>query len=351
MSENLNSLEYEFVQVERAHDEGPIRPTITSALDLCRREFPPIKFVVPGYLTEGCTILAGAPKIGKSWLCMEIALAVASGGTCLGSIQSIKGDVLYLALEDNERRLQSRINKLWQAEGGSPVPENLHLATTWPRANQGGIEAIRDWISDHPDARLVIVDVLAMFRPVGRLREQSLYENDYQAIKGLQSLAIESGIAIVIVHHTRKSAAEVDPFEKVSGTLGLSGGADSVLILDRVSNGVTIYGRGRDLDQIENAVRFDPQSCKWIELGDASEVHRTDQRSAILQTLTDNRTDNRTDNQEPPEPMSPAELADALGLPRNNVKQLLFKMARAGEVVKVPESRGKYTVPYGYQDD
>jgi hypothetical protein len=307
-----------------------------TARALCELEFAPIKYVVPGYIAEGLTLLAGKPKIGKSWLSMDIALAVSAGGACLGGISCESGDVLYLALEDNRRRLQSRIRKLWEIEVlacRTPVPERLHLATEWPRANESGVALIREWIDQHPGARLVIVDVLAMFKAIAKGRDQTLYEADYLAIKELQALAMETGVAIVVVHHTRKSGAEADPFEKVSGTLGLSGAADTTIILDRDQNGCTLYGRGRDIEEIETAVDFDRHSCRWRALGDAAQVRRTDERSVILTMLADNR-----------EPMSPAEIADALGLPRNNVKQLLFKMAKAGEVVKIG-GKGWYAHP------
>jgi hypothetical protein len=168
-----------------------------------------------------------------------------------------------------------------------------------------------------------------MFRPTTGGRE-TLYEADYGAIKGLQALASEFHVAIVIVHHTRKSGSEEDPFEKVSGTLGLTGAADTTIVLDRSGHGATLYGRGRDIEEIEKAVTFDHETCRWTIIGEASEVRRTDERSAILSLLKD-----------ADEPMSPIDVANALGLRRNNVKQLLFKMAKAGEVKKLP-IRGKY---------
>jgi RecA-family ATPase len=122
--------------------------------------------------------------------------------------------------------------------------------------------------------RLVIIDVLMMFRPAGN-RSDNSYEADYNAIKGLQALAGQFNVAIVVVHHTRKSGSDVDPFEKVSGTLGLSGAADAALILDRDGNGATLYGRGRDVEEVEVAVSFDKATCRWNILGAASEVRRT----------------------------------------------------------------------------
>jgi hypothetical protein len=301
-----------------------------SAASLRRKTFAPIRYVVPGYIAEGCTLLAGPPKLGKSWLVLEMGLAVAMGGTCLGGIACEQGDVLYLALEDNRRRLQERIDKVL-----GPLhewPESLHLATKCSRANEGGLDAIRDWIVEVEKPRLIIVDVLMMFRPAGSGRENQ-YEADYHAIKGLQALASEFQVAIVVVHHTRKGGSDVDPFEKVSGTLGLSGAADTTIVLDRDGKGATIYGRGRDIPEIESAVEFNKGDCRWFIMGQASDVRRTDERSVILTVLIT-----------ADEPMTPGDLADALGRPRNNMKQMLFKMTKAGEVLKLP-GRGRYIHP------
>nr|WP_281378617.1 AAA family ATPase [Kaistia hirudinis] len=313
-------------QASQAARSPASAPVIVSAPDLMARTFAPISYVVPEIIAEGLTILAGRPKIGKSWLAYDIALSVAQGETCLGRLRCAQGAVLYLALEDNERRLQSRLRKLLIAS--DPPPISLHMATAWPRANEGGIEAIRSWIRNTPDARLVIVDVLQMFRPAASARDMP-YEADYQAIKGLQSVASEERVAILVVHHTRKAGSDVDPFEKVSGTLGLSGAADTVAILDRDSQGATLYARGRDIQEVEKAVFFDKILCKWTIQGDAIDVRRTDERSSILDVLLSAT-----------EPMAPREIAIGADMPRNNVDQLLFKMARAGEVIRA--GRGHY---------
>ena len=100
-------------QFSSANDNKPQgRKTGCTAAELQHKIFPPIKYIVPGYLTEGCTLFAGRPKIGKSWLALDFALAVTCGSTCLGGIQCERGDVLFLALEDNEQRAADRIRKL-----------------------------------------------------------------------------------------------------------------------------------------------------------------------------------------------------------------------------------------------
>jgi hypothetical protein len=288
--------------------------------------FSPIKYIIPGYLVEGCTLFAGAPKLGKSWLALDMAIAVADSGKCLGNIQCEQGDVLYLALEDNLRRLQSRMRKLMTF--GDDWPSAHQFMTECPRANSGGVDQIRKWAASVTLPRLVIVDVLAMFKPV-RDEGDSMYDADYGSIKSLQALAAELGIAIIVVHYTRKSHDQVDPFEKVSGTLGLSGAADSTLILSRDQSGVTIYGRGRDIPEIETAVAFDRETCKWRIIGEAAEVRRTDERKEILSLLIDAS-----------EPLTPRDISIGAQMPRNNVDQLLFKMAKNGDVLK--SGRGRY---------
>lgn len=308
------------------------QPAIATAAALRRREFPAIGYVVPGYIAEGCTLLAGAPKLGKSWLMLEVGLAVASGGACLGNQNCDQGDVLYLALEDNERRLQSRIDKIMGILA-KDWPASFQYATEWRRANEGGVDDIRDWIVAADNPRLVVVDVLAMFKPTRGDRE-SLYEADYNSIKSLQALAGEYGVAIVIVHHTRKSGSDTDPFEKISGTLGLTGAADSALVLSRDGHGVTLYARGRDIQEVEAAVTFNRDTCRWRIDGNAADVRRTDERTIILDTL-----------REATEPMKPGEVADATTMTALNVRQLLFKMAKAGEVEKF---KGRYIHPERY---
>jgi predicted ATP-dependent serine protease len=150
----------------RSVTEDDTLPTKTgfTAADLQRMEFPPIKYVVSNYVGEGLTILAGAPKIGKSWLALDFAIAVASGGSCMGHLPAQQGDVLYLALEDNRRRLKSRLKRLMPSQGSWPT--NLTFHTQWLLPDQGGIENIRAWAPAAKTPRLVIIDVLASFRPL-----------------------------------------------------------------------------------------------------------------------------------------------------------------------------------------
>jgi hypothetical protein len=165
-------------------------------------------------------------------------------------------------------------------------------------------------------------------KPAGTLARNA-YENDYSAWAPLQRWATHYGIAVLGLHHTKKGGAD-DPLEALSGSNGLSACADTTLVLDRDSNGITLYVRGRDVDEKESALTF--AAGAWTLTGDAAAVRRTDERTSILNALV-----------EAGEPMSPSELAVATDMPSLNVRQLLLKMTRAGEVKK--EGRGRYAHP------
>jgi AAA domain len=289
--------------------------------------FPQLKYIVQDLIVEGCVLLAGKPKVRKSWLAYDVGLAVASGRYCLGDKKCVQGDVLYLALEDGDRRLQRRATKLLPTFSGK-WPERFQYQTKWPRANEGGIDAIDQWCEAHPDARLVVIDVLARFRAPST--NKNAYEQDYEAVSRLQELAVRRSITILIVHHTRKGAAE-DPVEEISGTLGLGGGVDAFLILKRTSSGGTLIGRGRDTEDVDLAMQFNNETCRWTILGQAAEIQRSEQRGRVLVALEEAATVG----------LSPKEIvAEVDGLTHDNAKQLLRRMLKAGEIQK--GSYGRY---------
>ncbi len=308
------------------------RLNFVSARDLSRRTFAPTEFIVPGLVPKGLSLLGGRPKIGKSWLALNMAVAVASGGTFLGRVAA-PGRALYLALEDSPSRLKRRLDLV--LDGREP-PVNLDFAVTCPALggiNGGAVAAIRHWQGAGERPALVIVDVAQRIRPATGKGER-LYEADYNALIPLKTMADEDGIALVAVCHTRKSAAEDggDPLDAISGTLGLVGAADHALILDRNSTGYTLYGRGRDVEEFNIALSFDASRGTWRALGDAADVSRSETRLLILSVLRG-----------APGPLSPASIAKASRLNGEVVRKQMERMVAAGEVVKL--QRGVYTVP------
>jgi RecA-family ATPase len=289
--------------------------------------FKPIEYVVPGVIVEGLTLFAGKPKIGKSWLLLHAAIAVAGGESTLGEIACKEGDVLYCALEDNPRRLQSRMRIL--RPGGS-WPTRLHFQTEMPRLSVGGLDYIRQWLDSVEQPRLIVIDTLAMVRaPKGR--DQTQYEADYNALVTLRTLAGECGVAVVVIHHLRKMDSD-DAYDTVSGTLGLTGAPDTILVLKRDQSGaVILYGRGRDLEELEKAMSFDRAACTWTIAGEVQDARRSAAQQKILDALV-----------ELGEPATPSEIAAEARTKSANVRQLLRKLLDAGLVYR--QEDGKYAL-------
>lgn len=287
--------------------------------------YPPIMWIVDGYLPEGFSVLAGRQKLGKTWLAIDWALAVTTGGMAMGSIACEQGNVLFIDMENGHRRIQRRIETLYPDDRNRPDLDALEWVTEAPLLNQGFIHALEDWRQSVERPRLVVIDVLQRIKPVGSAARNA-YENDYACFEGLQNWATKHGIAVLALHHTRKGGAD-DPLEALTGSNGLSAVADTTLVLDRDANGMTLYVRGRDVKERDTAILFN--GGFWSIQGEASEVRRSDERQAILSVLLT-----------ADEVLTPADLVAATGMKRNALDQLLFKMAKDGEIQKV--SRGKY---------
>ena len=295
---------------------GLAMPATISARQLQQTDFPPVSWIVRDLVPEGVTVLAGKPKLGKSWLALQLGYAVASDGEVLGRPVS-DGSVLYAALEDNNRRLKSRLQKM--APRSDDWPDRYLLATEWPRLDSGGLEALEVWIGEHLDARLIIVDTLATVRPAGSPRDNQ-YQADYEVVRGLHGLASQYGIAIVIVHHVRKADAN-DPFDTVAGSTGLTGAADATLVLTNASEGKILYGRGRDLAEFESAVAFDTDTCSWSDIGRPSEAYESDTRRTIRIGLMAGK-------------LTPKEIADHGDIDYDLCAKTLQRMVESGEIGK-----------------
>jgi hypothetical protein len=294
------------------------RDGIITAKTLQTKIFAPVRIIVPGLIPEGVTILAGKPKIGKSFFALDVCLAVSGYRFVLGQTKPVQGGALYLALEDNQRRLKKRTDKIMQGAAQWP---NLEMHTEWRRVDQGGIQDIEAWCKSVENPRLVWIDTLAKIRPIPGRNEQA-YAADYRAIEGLQKLAGQYQIAIVVNHHLRKAASEDDAFDDVSGTLGLTGAADTIIIMKRHAGMVKVFVRGRDIEEAEYAAEFNRETCRWRLVGEADEVFRSEQRRAIAKVLEETKR-----------AMSVADIMAATERrDRHSTEALLAKMERDGEV-------------------
>ncbi|MGH3502552.1 MAG: AAA family ATPase [Nocardioidaceae bacterium] len=314
---------------ERGQQPPAHARTSWTAAELMATRFPEPKWAVPGLITEGVSLLAGPPKVGKSYLCLGLAHAVATGGQALEGIPVDAGDVLYLALEDTGRRLQNRMRRIL---GGQRAPSQLTLATTCPAMPQGGDTAITSWLERHPHARMIVLDVLAKMRGPSA-PGVSAYDADYAAISRVKNIADHHGVAIVLVHHVRKASSE-DFLAEVSGTNGLAGAADTTLVLKRPrgsADGV-LHVTGRDVDETEYALGFQPDAGSWHLLDGPPEDHTLPEtRAAILRYLRDHPG------------AAPKTIAEATGLAYDNVKRTCARMA--GDHQLTTDAAGHYRPP------
>jgi hypothetical protein len=310
------------------------RDHVVAAQDLCDQRFPEVKFLVPGLFPEGVTLLVSRPKLGKSWLLLQIGSSIAGGVSALvATDEPARGDVLYLSLEDNKRRVQRRMTKHF---GGCREcwPRPLEIVTTWRRLDQGGLQDLREWCASVAKPTLIMVDTLKKVRPPKR-HGQTDYDADYEACEGLIALAHEfPGLALIVAHHDRKMAAD-DVFDTVSGTLGLTGGVDTIAIFKRSGQGTTLHIQGRDLvEDVEKAVRFDRETCRWTILGEAAEVHRSGERARVLEAVRGVQG----------EGLGVSEIMAAAGIcSRAAADALLYRMSKAGEITR--RGRGRYVLP------
>jgi hypothetical protein len=250
-------------------DADKLLSTLRTGAWLDRQEFPPLVYAVPGLIPEGSVLLVGAPKIGKSWLVLSIALAVAEGGRALG-VEVPKRPVLYLALEDGHRRLQDRCRRLL---AGASIPEPFQYITmVEPGRVADTIAVWAHWHQEPPP--LVILDTLGKVLPPTQLGEDR-YQRDYRVGTALKRIVdTYPGATLLINHHDRKANAE-DFVDAVSGTHGLAGAADTIIVLarDRQEVAGLIKVTGRDVAEGEYAVTF-KDGAVWELDGHDLEVAR-----------------------------------------------------------------------------
>lgn len=229
--------------------------------DLQSAEFDEIRFLIPEMVPEGVTLLSGSPKVGKSWMLLGMGIGISTGGTFLQQDCTL-GRVLYLALEDNPRRLQSRLRLCM---GWDDFPALLDFDCDWERFPVGLRQLEK--VIETEGYKAVLIDTLEMVRPP---RRSNPYEDDYRALSGLRDLAAKHRVAFVVVHHNRKTQTaqggeEIDPLERVSGTMGLTGCVDNILVLSHVRN--TQFGElfvmGRDIEEYRLTIKFDRDLHLW----------------------------------------------------------------------------------------
>jgi replicative DNA helicase len=217
-----------------------------------------LKFIVEGLIPQGLHILAGSPKIGKSWLSLWICLQVAKGEK-VWSFETRKSEVVYLCLEDSFARIQNRLFEITD-----DAPSNLHFAIMSDTIGNGLEIQIENFIKEHSETGLIVIDTLQKIRN-NTSANVNPYAADYDDINALKQIADKYKLAIVLVHHLRKTG-DSDPLNMISGTSGIAGGADTNFVLQkdrRTENTAMLICTGRDIEQRELFLEFNKDTFLW----------------------------------------------------------------------------------------
>jgi hypothetical protein len=302
---------------------------VTKLSSIVEREYPEMTWAVRDLLPEGLTILAGKQKMGKSFLVLNIAVAVARGSYALGKLPVDKRGVLYLALEDGERRIQERSRALLD---GAKAPDNLDVATEMLALDDGGLTELEEYIKEKPHTGLIIIDVLSR---VQRNRAGVDPRDEiYRQIAPLQQMGLKYHVAIVAVHHLHKDKGTGDDQDRIYGSSGYAQVADCIVMLDlqRGNNIATLSVSGRDIKDQKYTLVWDEALSTWGISEDSLDYIATkpSERAKLLLAMRD-KEDGIASRQE---------LLEKLDKSSGALDQLLRDAMDNGEVVKI--GRGMY---------
>ena len=320
-----------------ALDKPAVQLSMT-AKELWEKEFPPLRWLVEGVLPEGATLLVSPPKTGKTRLATQLAIAMAAGGYALNNpdTRAEKVGSLYLALESGDRRAQKDMKQLIDKP-----PDGLHFNCSWRRLSEGGTGDLEKWLDHHPDVKHVTVDTLAKVRDKGHGGKGFLYSLDYDVGAAIKSITDARGVSFVLNHHSNKLGdATPDILDTVSGSTGVTGSVDHILILKRsrlqADGLLTLISR--DFEDRAWAMRF--ESGLWRLVGTPEQAAEeadwrgdgeSEARQAILSLLRKEGA------------MEPKDIVDGTG--NRNARKLLMKLSESGKVVRRMD--GKYVAGSG----
>jgi len=258
---------------DKPKNEAPPAPyntfTLISAQDLQKADIPPIRFIVAEILPQGLVLLTAPSKYGKSWFALDLCLSVAAGKSFLG-FRTEQCGVLYIALEDSQRRLKARMHAILR---DTPAPAGFDYTTTAPTLDTGLESLLREYITNHPNTGLIVVDVLQKVR--SDTPTSNAYAADYADMTKFKRIADEFNIAVVILHHNRKMLDANDPFNMISGTMGLMGASDTAFVLHREKRKdeeTTLSITGRDVEMNAYKIKWDKETARQRMIGGVEEV-------------------------------------------------------------------------------
>lgn len=291
--------------------------------DLQVAQLPATTWVVDGLLPEGLTVLYGAPKIGKSWLALNLAVSVATpGALALGHYYAPDRKVIMVSYEDQETSVRER---LAAHLGDRSWPSDLGVRFRLPKADKGGLDWLAKMVEGNPDIGMIVLDTLQLFRPARNGNGNRLYQDDVEDMAVLSQFAKERHLGLIALHHVRKTPSD-DPIYKGSGTLGIPAGADTNWFMERTSDGeliqATLQVRGRHPGESEVMLVWAPDRCAWLQASAQAGGSGTVDR-AILAYLATMQ-----------EACWPSEVADSIAVPVITVKRHLYRMVTEGKVLR-----------------
>lgn len=243
-----------------------------AASDLQTAKIDPPEWLIPDVLPQGLAILCASSKVGKSWMAMQMCLAISRGKEFLDYASNQAG-CLYLALEDGIFRLKDRLNKVLD---GGKAPSNFYLSIKANGLDGGLIKQLDEEFEEHPDIKLIIIDTLQKVRGSAK-KDEIAYATDYRELGALKEYADNKRICIFLVHHLRKMADENDVFNMISGSNGIMGVCDTIFIIykkKRQDENAVLFMTGRDIRQQDVVVHFDETKYRWEMVGTAEEEER-----------------------------------------------------------------------------
>ena len=267
--------------VRQAKPEAPPALAFIDADSLLKKSFDRLHEPIMGLVVEGLTLLCGASKIGKSWLVLQMCCAVAAAKPFLGR-STEGGDVLYLALEDSQRRLKNRLITLGETPGAS-----LAFATKCRTLEAGLLDDLRSWIQRVPNPRMIVIDTLQKVRGGGAPARVNAYAADYDAMARLKAFADKAHVAVVLVHHLNKMRNVDDPYDKISGSTGLMGAADTTILISRERGGddASVSFTGRDVWGDDFIIRT--HNGRWEAVSREARARESYERDPIVLTCRD----------------------------------------------------------------
>lgn len=310
---------------------------IFNGADLLEMDLPEVCWSVPGLLPQGLAILAGGPKLGKSWLVYSVCAGMGAGSRVLGHFQAPQAKSLYLALEDGRRRLQDRLKALCRVEPAIKTGlANVDFQISWPRFDdEGGLEKLEEYIKENvPNGlKLVVVDTLAKVMPKSKSKGLNAYENDSIIMSRIKSMADKHGVCILIVTHLSKLRTSKDPFDSITGSMGQFGTADTAMLLTRKRGAptATLQTTGRDIEGDSYELSWSNPGWSCVGIANEEELELSPERLAILDVF---KKDGGA--------LSPNMVASTLGKTPSNTGKLIKKLVEEGFLLSV--GYGMYSI-------